>query len=86
MTRILAPWAKGRVHRGERNVGRVDRQTDEMGERSSLWVLPAVERAIKGDHRPPDPHAPPWGRALGTVKTPLQWNGQGRHEDWEAEG
>eukprot|EP00962_Isochrysis_galbana_P007116 scaffold1914_cov155-Isochrysis_galbana.AAC.1 len=22
-----------------------------MGERSSLWVLPAVERAIEGDHR-----------------------------------
>eukprot|EP00962_Isochrysis_galbana_P048228 scaffold20028_cov106-Isochrysis_galbana.AAC.3 len=29
----------------------MDRQTYEVGERSSLWVLPAVEGAIKGDHR-----------------------------------
>eukprot|EP00962_Isochrysis_galbana_P041703 scaffold15388_cov124-Isochrysis_galbana.AAC.2 len=66
MTRILAPWAMGylgfrrlrrrnvefgRIHRGQRNVGRVDRHNYGLIKRGSLWVLPAVEGAIKGNHR-----------------------------------
>eukprot|EP00962_Isochrysis_galbana_P039794 scaffold14336_cov115-Isochrysis_galbana.AAC.4 len=34
----------------------------------------------------PDPHAPPWGRALGTALTPERWNGRGRSEDQGVEG
>eukprot|EP00962_Isochrysis_galbana_P022863 scaffold6856_cov124-Isochrysis_galbana.AAC.8 len=37
----------GRIHRGQRNVGRMDRQTYEVGERGRLW-LPTVKRTIIG--------------------------------------
>eukprot|EP00962_Isochrysis_galbana_P042656 scaffold16025_cov122-Isochrysis_galbana.AAC.2 len=40
-----------RVHRGQRNVSRVDRQAYEMGERGRLWALPAVEGTVKRDDR-----------------------------------
>eukprot|EP00962_Isochrysis_galbana_P031729 scaffold10356_cov118-Isochrysis_galbana.AAC.1 len=41
----------GRIHRGQGNVGRVDRQAYELIRRGRLWVLPAVEGTIKGDDR-----------------------------------
>eukprot|EP00962_Isochrysis_galbana_P020757 scaffold6082_cov139-Isochrysis_galbana.AAC.1 len=40
----------GRIHRGQRNVSRMNRQTYEVGKRGRLWVLPAVKGTIeRGD-------------------------------------
>eukprot|EP00962_Isochrysis_galbana_P002708 scaffold745_cov113-Isochrysis_galbana.AAC.1 len=60
----------GRIHRGQGNVGRMDRQAYEQSK--GPW-----------DHRGgrPDPHAPPLGHALGIAQKPQQWNGRGRYED-----
>eukprot|EP00962_Isochrysis_galbana_P031793 scaffold10378_cov111-Isochrysis_galbana.AAC.5 len=40
-----------RIHRGQGNVGRMDRHNYGLIRRGRLWVLPAVEGAIKGDDR-----------------------------------
>eukprot|EP00962_Isochrysis_galbana_P004624 scaffold1255_cov120-Isochrysis_galbana.AAC.12 len=41
----------GRIHRGQRNVGRVDRHHYGLIRRGRLWVLPAVISTIKGNDR-----------------------------------
>eukprot|EP00962_Isochrysis_galbana_P059620 scaffold33315_cov112-Isochrysis_galbana.AAC.2 len=41
----------GRVHRSQWDVRRVDRHHYGLIGRSSPWVLPAVERTIKGSDR-----------------------------------
>jgi len=40
-----------RVHRGERDVSRVDRHHYGLIERGRLWVLPTVEGTVKGNDR-----------------------------------
>eukprot|EP00962_Isochrysis_galbana_P039656 scaffold14248_cov143-Isochrysis_galbana.AAC.4 len=40
-----------RIHRGQGNVGRMDRHNYGLIRRGRLWVLPAVEETIKGDDR-----------------------------------
>eukprot|EP00962_Isochrysis_galbana_P039193 scaffold14022_cov108-Isochrysis_galbana.AAC.18 len=75
MTRILAPWAKGlrylgfrRLRRRNIKFGRIHRGSKGM---SVGWT--GKPMSSQRDHREgrPDPHAPPWGHALGIAQTPL---------------
>eukprot|EP00962_Isochrysis_galbana_P041227 scaffold15081_cov123-Isochrysis_galbana.AAC.1 len=62
----------------------MDRHHYGLFRRGRLW-LPAVEGTINKGERP-DLHAPPWGHALETARTPERWSGRERSVDWEVEG